>query len=175
MSLWKTAIAAALLGVSACQPVGMPLGEERLAGKIADVMLTEDDLSGIAMQQVQGLMYQGTVSQDQVNQIGLAMRRELQEKLPEIRKTLVEGLTREFNIKELEFFHDQLTSKYAKTVQEKQQAALAAAGEQLQGLAQEAATRAVAKVNSAWPTGANPAPPPQPEPQQLPPGMVLPN
>jgi hypothetical protein len=176
MTLWKTALAGAALGLAACQPVGVPMGEERLAGKIADVVITKDDLQGIAMQQVQGLMYQGSISQDQVDQIGLAMRRELQDQLPEIKKTLVEGLTREFNIKELEFFHDQLTSKYAKSVQEKQQAAMSGAGEQLQGLAQEAATRAVARVNSGWPTGAPPAPPPQPDGQpQLPPGMVLPN
>jgi hypothetical protein len=176
MTLWKTAIAGAVLGLAACQPVGVPVGEERLASKIADVIITTDDLQGVAMQQVQGLIYQGSISQQQVNQIGLVMRRELEGQLPDVKKTLVEGLTREFNIKELEFFLDQLTSKHAKAVQEKQQAAMSAAGEQLQGLAQEAATRAVARVNTAWPTGPAPAPPPQPGGQpQLPPGMVLPN
>lgn len=175
MTLWKTAIAGAVLGLAACQPVGVPVGEERLATKIADVIITKDDLQGIAMQQVQALMYQGSVSQDQIGQIGNAMRRDLEGKLPDLKKTLVEGLTREFNIKELEFFHSMLTSKYAKAVEEKQQAAMAGVGEQLQGLAQEAATRAVARVNTAWPTGPAPSPP-QPEGQpQLPPGMVLPN
>lgn len=174
MTLWKTAIAGALLGLAACQPVGVPMGEERLAAKIADAILTEDDLSGIAMQQVQGLVQQGSVPQEQFGQIGLATRRDLAARLPEVRKTLIEGLTREFNIKELQFFHDQLTSKYAKAVAEKQQAAMAPAGEQLQSMAQEAVTKAVARVNSVWPTGAPSSPQPDGQPQ-LPPGMVLPN
>lgn len=173
MTFWKPAIMGASLGlamiVAACQPVGVPMGEQRLAEKIADAMITPQELRGIAMQQMQGMM--GAVPQDQMAQVGIAMGRELEAKLPDVKKTMVEGLTREFNIKELEFFHDQLTSQYAQAVAEKQQAALAGAGEQLQAFAQEAAQRAIAKVGSAWPT-AQPAAPPQPE---LPPGMVLPN
>jgi len=171
MTFWKPAMLGAVLTAAACTPVGTPVGEQRLAEKIADQMISKDELRGIAMQQMQGMMQQGMVAQDQMAQVGLAMSRELETKLPEVKKTLVEGLTREFNIKELEFFHNQLTSEYARTVAEKQQAALSGAGEQLQMFAQEAAMRAVAKVGSAWPT-ASPSAPPQP---QLPPGMVLPN
>jgi len=45
----------------------------------------------------------------------------------------------------------------------------------LDSLSREAATKAVAKLNAAWPTGANPAPPaPPPGMEGLPPGMQLP-
>jgi hypothetical protein len=174
MTLWKTAIAGAVLTLAACQPVGAPQGEERLAAKIADVVITDDIVVEFARQQVQGLMYQGSISQDQVNQTLIAINREMEAKLPDVRKTLVASLTREYNIKELDFLHKLLVSKEGKAVQEKQQTVMQDPMAQLDGFAREAATKAVARVNSAWPTGANPAPPPQPEPQ-LPPGMVLPN
>lgn len=174
MTLWKTAIAAAVLATAACQPVGAPAGEERLAGKIADVFVTEGMLSDFSRRQVEGLLYQGSVSQDQVNQTLLAINRELETKLPEVRKTLVASLTREFNLKELDLLHKLLVSPEGKAVMGKQEIVMQDPMAQLDGFAREAATRAVARVNSAWPTGANPAPPPQPGPQ-LPPGMVLPN
>lgn len=170
MTFWKPAIVGAVLAVAACQPVGMPLGEQRLAEKIADQMLSTQEIRGIAMQQMQGMV--GAVPQDQLMQVGIAMGRDLEAKLPEIKKTMVEGLTREFNIKELEFFHEQLTSPHAQAIAEKQQAAMQGAGEQLQMLAQESAQRAIAKVSSAWPVPSQPAPQPQP---QLPPGIELPN
>ena len=158
MTLWKTALAGAALGLAACQPVGVPVGEERLAAKIADVVINEGMVVQFARQQVQGLMYQGSISQDQVNQ------------------TLVASLSREFNIKELDFLHKLLVSKEGKAVVERQEIAMQDPMALLDGLAKEAATRAVARVNSGWPTGAAPAPPPQPEGMpQLPPGMVLPN
>ncbi len=172
MTLWKTAIAGAVLGLAACQPVGVPVGEERLAGKIADVVITDAMVVQFARQQVQGLMQQGSIGQDQVNQTLLAINRELEADLPEVKKTLVASLSREFNIKELDFLHKLLVSKEGKAVMERQETAMQDPMAQLDGLAREAATRAVARVNSAWPTGAAPAP--QLEPQ-LPPGMVLPN
>jgi hypothetical protein len=173
MTLWKTAIAGAVLALAACQP-GAPSGEERLAAKIADVVITDAMVVQFSRQQVQGLMYQGSISQDQVNQTLIAINRELESKLPDVRKTMVASLSREFNIKELDFLHKLLVSKEGKAVMEKQETAMQDPMAQLDGLAKEAATKAVARVNSAWPTGANPTPPPQPGPE-LPPGMVLPN
>jgi hypothetical protein len=163
MTLWKTALAGAALGLAACQPVGVPVGEERLAAKIADVVINE------------GMVVQ-FVSQDQVNQTLIAINREMESKLPDVKKSLVASLSREFNIKELDFLHKLLVSKEGKAVVERQEIAMQDPMALLDGLAKEAATRAVARVNSGWPTGAAPAPPPQPEGMpQLPPGMVLPN
>ncbi len=176
MTLWKTAIAGAVLGLAACQPVGVPVGEERLATKIADVVINEGMLVQVSRQQVQGLMYQGSISQDQLNQTVIAINRELEAKLPEVKASMVASLSREFNIKELDFLHKLLVSKEGKAVVERQEVAMQDPMVLLDGLAKEAATRAVARVNSAWPTGAAAAPPPQPEGMpQLPPGMVLPN
>ena len=176
MTLWKTAIAGAVLGLAACQPVGVPVGEERLAAKIADVVINEGMLVQVSRQQVQGMMYQGSISQDQLNQTVIAINRELEAKLPEVKASMVASLSREFNIKELDFLHKLLVSKEGKAVVERQEVAMQDPMVLLDGLAKEAATRAVARVNSAWPTGAAPAPPPQPEGMpQLPPGMVLPN
>ena len=174
MTLWKTAIAGAVLSLAACQPVGVPVGEERLAAKIADVVITDAMVVQFARQQAQGLMQQGAIGQDQVNQTLLAINRELEADLPEVKKTLVASLSREFNIKELDFLHKLLVSKEGKAVMERQETAMQDPMAQLDGLSREAATRAVARGNSAWPTGAAPAPPLQPEPQ-LPPGMMLPN
>lgn len=176
MTLWKTAIVGAVLGLAACQPVGVPVGEERLAAKIADVVITDDMVVQFSRQQVQGLMQQGSIGQDQVTQTLIAINREMEAKLPDVKKTMVASLSREFNIKELDFLHKLLVSKEGKAVMEKQQTAMQDPMAQLDGFAKEAATRAVARVNSGWPTGAAPAPPPQPEGMpQLPPGMVLPN
>ena len=176
MTLWKTAIVGAVLGLAACQPVGVPVGEERLAGKIADVVITDDMVVQFARQQVQGLMQQGSIGQDQVTQTLIAINREMEAKLPDVKKTMVASLSREFNIKELDFLHKLLVSKEGRAVMEKQQTAMQDPMAQLDGFAKEAATRAVARVNSGWPTGAAPAPPPQPEGMpQLPPGMALPN
>ncbi|MFZ4685991.1 MAG: hypothetical protein ACOYMK_10275 [Hyphomonadaceae bacterium] len=176
MTLWKTALAGAVLGLAACQPVGVPVGEERLAAKIADVVINEGMTAQFARQQVQGLMYQGSISQDQVNQTLIAINREMESKLPDVKTSLVASLSREFNIKELDFLHKLLVSKEGKAVVERQEIAMQDPMALLDGLAKEAATRAVARVNSGWPTGAAPAPPPQPEGvPQLPPGMVLPN
>jgi len=173
MSIWKPALVAAVLAVAGCQPVGAPLGEKRLAEKIADVLISEDDLGGIAMQQIQGMFQQGAIPQDRVSQVGIALSRELRSELPKLKETLVADLMKEFNIKELKFFHEQLTSDIAKAVEQKSRAAMAGTGEQLQTLAQEAAIRAIERVNSGWPTGAPPAAPAGPP--GLPPGMVLPN
>ena len=176
MTLWKTAIVGAVLGLAACQPVGVPVGEERLAAKIADVVITDDMVVQFSRQQVQGLMQQGSIGQDQVTQTLIAINREMEAKLPDVKKTMVASLSREFNIKELDFLHKLLVSKEGKAVMEKQQTAMQDPMAQLDGFAKEAATRAVARVNSGWPTGAAPAPPPQPEGMpQLPPGMALPN
>lgn len=176
MTLWKTAIVGAVLGLAACQPVGVPVGEERLAAKIADVVITDDMVVQFSRQQVQGLMQQGSIGQDQVTQTLIAINREMEAKLPDVKKTMVASLSREFNIKELDFLHKLLVSKEGRAVMEKQQTAMQDPMAQLDGFAKEAATRAVARVNSGWPTGAAPAPPPQPEGMpELPPGMVLPN
>ena len=176
MTLWKTAIVGTVLGLAACQPVGVPVGEERLAAKIADVVITDDMVVQFSRQQVQGLMQQGSIGQDQVTQTLIAINREMEAKLPDVKKTMVASLSREFNIKELDFLHKLLVSKEGRAVMEKQQTAMQDPMAQLDGFAKEAATRAVARVNSGWPTGAAPAPPPQPEGMpQLPPGMVLPN
>jgi hypothetical protein len=176
MTLWKTALAGAVLGLAACQPVGVPVGEERLAAKIADVVINEGMTAQFARQQVQGLMYQGSISQDQVNQTLIAINREMESKLPDVKKSLVASLSREFNIKELDFLHKLLVSKEGKAVVERQEIAMQDPMALLDGIAKEAATRAVARLNSGWPTGAAPAPPPQPEGMpQLPPGMVRPN
>ncbi len=177
MNFWKPAIIAAVLAAAGCQPVGTPLGEQRLADKIAEVLISEDDLGGMAMQQVQGLFQQGAIAQDRASQVGLALSRELRAELPKLRKTLADDLVSEFNIKELQFFHEQLTSEIAKSVNEKASTAMANTGQQLQTLSQDAATRAIARVNAGWPTAA-PSQPPQPELPpgfELPPGMELPN
>jgi len=176
MTLWKTALVGAVLGLAACQPVGVPVGEERLAAKIADVVINDGMVVQFARQQVQGLMYQGSISQDQLNQTVIAINRELEAKLPDVKKTMVASLSREFNIKELDFLHKLLVSKEGKAVVERQEVAMQDPMAMLETLSKEAATRAVARVNSAWPTGAAPTPPPQPQGQpQLPPGMILPN
>jgi len=173
MSIWKPALIAAVLAAAGCQPVGAPLGEKRLAEKIADALISEDDLGGIAMQQIQGMFQQGAIPQDRVSQVGIALSRELRGELPKLKETLVADLMKEFNIKELQFFHEQLTSEVARSVEQKSRAAMAGTGEQLQKLAQEAAVRAIDRVNSGWPTGAPPAAPASPP--GLPPGMALPN
>jgi hypothetical protein len=124
MTLWKTAIAGAVLGLAACQPVGVPVGEERLAAKIADVVINEGMLVQVSRQQVQGLMYQGSISQDQLNQTVIAINRELEAKLPEVKASMVASLSREFNIKELDFLHKLLVSKEGKAVVERQEVAM---------------------------------------------------
>lgn len=172
MQFWKPAIVGAALAVAACQPVGMPLGEQRLAEKIAEEIFTDAMLGDFMRQQVEGMLYQGAVSQDQVTQVAIAVSRDLEAKLPEVRKTLVAGLTREFNVKELQFLHKLLTSDEARNVMGKQEAAMSEATAQLTGFAQEAAAKAVEKINAAWPTGPNPPPA---TPPGLPPGMVMPN
>ena len=154
MTLWKTAIVGAVLGLAACQPVGVPVGEERLAAKIADVVITDDMVVQFSRQQVQGLMQQGSIGQDQVTQTLIAINREMEAKLPDVKKTMVASLSREFNIKELDFLHKLLVSKEGRAVMEKQQTAMQDPMAQLDGFAKEAATRAVARVNSGWPTGA---------------------
>lgn len=173
MSLWKPVLIAAVLAAAGCQPVGAPLGEKRLAEKIADVLISEDDLGGIAMQQIQGMFQQGAIPQDRVSQVAIALNRELRGELPKLKETLVTDLMKEFNIKELQFFHEQLTSDLAHSVEQKKSAAMAGTGEQLQGLIQQATVRAIDRVNSGWPTGAAPAAPAGPP--DMPPGMVLPN
>ena len=177
MTFWKPAIVAAVLAAAGCQPVGAPLGEQRLADKIADVLITEEDISGMAMQQVQGLFQQGLVDRDRASQVGIALGREMKAELPTLKKTLADDLVKEFNIKELEFFHEQLTSDIAKSVNEKAGAAMTNTQQQLATVSQEAATRAIARVNSGWPVPA-PAAPPQPTLPpgfELPPGVELPN
>ena len=94
MTLWKTAIAGAVLGLAACQPVGVPVGEERLATKIADVVINEGMLVQVSRQQVQGLMYQGSISQDQLNQTVIAINRELEAKLPEVKASTISATVR---------------------------------------------------------------------------------
>jgi hypothetical protein len=176
MTFWKPAIVGAVLAVSACTPVGAPLGEERLATKIADVVMTGDMTQQFVIQSVQGLMYQGAIQQDQVNQVGMAVSREVEARMPEVRKTLVASLTKEFNIKELDFLLKLLTSKEGAAVSQKYEVAMQEVMPQLDGIAREAATKAVAKLNSAWPTGANPAPAAPPAGMEgLPPGIQLPN
>jgi hypothetical protein len=176
MTIWKPAILGAVLAATACTPIGAPLGEERIAAKIADVVLTGDMTRQFVMQSVQGLMYQGAIKQDQANQVGLSVSREVEAKLPEVRKTLVASLTKEFNIKELEFLLRLLTSKEGAAVTQKNEAVMQETMTHLQTVATEATTNAVAKLNSAWPTGANPAPAGPPEGMDgLPPGMQLPN
>lgn len=176
MTFWKPAILGAVLAVSACTPVGAPLGEERIATKIADVVLTGDMTRQFVIQSVQGLMYQGAIQQDQVNQVGMSVSREVEAKLPEVRKTLVASLTKEFNIKELDFLLRLLTSKEGAAVTQKNEAVMQETMTHLQAVATEATTNAVAKLNSSWPTGANPVPAPlPPNMEALPPGAQLPN
>ena len=159
MSIWKSAILGAALLTAACQPAGQPKGEERIAAKIADVMLGDNLVLQIVRQQIQGLMQQGAIQQDQVNQVGMAVSRQLTSDLPTVKKTLVAGLTKEFNIKELELLHKLLTSKEGLAVAQKQEAAMQETMQQMGTLAQAATTKAIAQVNSAWPTGGHPAPP----------------
>lgn len=172
MSIWKPALLGAVLAVAGCQPAGVPVGEERIASKVADVLLTDNLTRQFVVQQMQGVMAQGAVSQDQVNQVGMAVSREVQARMPEVKKTLVASMTREFNIKELDFLLKLLTSKEGEAVTQKNDVVMQEAMTQLDVIAREATASAVAKVNSAWPTGANPAPPPQPP---MPDGMQLPN
>lgn len=159
---------------TACHPAGQPSGEERIANKIADAMLNEGVLMQVSSQQVQGLMYQNAITQDQANQVVIAIRNQLKGDLPEIKKTMVASLTREFNIKELEFYLKMLTSKEGLAVNQKQEAAMQDTMQKMGELSQAATTAAVARVNSAWPTGGH-APPPPGNPSGLPEGMQLPN
>lgn len=175
MSIWKSAILGAALLTAACQPAGSPMGEQRIAGKIADVMLSDNLVVQVVRQQIQGLMSQNAISQDQVNQVGMAVSRQLTDDLPKVKKTLVASLTKEFNIKELEFLHKLLTSKEGLAVAQKQDAAMQETMQQMGTLAQEATAKAIGRVNSAWPTGGHPAPAPQGM-QGLPEGLQqLPN
>lgn len=172
MTFWKTAIVGATLAAAACQPVGQPMGEQRLATKIAEEVMTEQMLSQTVRQQVQTLMGQGAIGSDQVNQAAIAISRDLEAKLPEVRKTLVTSLMREYNVKELDFLHKLLVSKESKAVNEKQQAAMQDSMMQLDTFAQESASKVAARISSVWPTGAAPEQPAMP---QMPPGMVMPN
>lgn len=172
MTIWKPAILGAVLAVAACQPVGA-MGEQRVAAKLADAMLTDQLIVQFVRQEVQGMMQTGAVSQDQVNQIGMTVSREMQNKLPEAKKTLVASLTKEFNIKELDLFLKLLTSKEGMAISSKNEAVMTDVMTQLSTLAKDATLKAVSRVNSAWPTGGRPPPPAQ---TQLPPdGMQLPN
>ena len=162
--------------MSACTPVGAPLGEERIAGKIADVVLTPDMTRQFVIQSVQGLMQEGAIQQDQANQVGLSVSREVESRMPELKKTLVASLTKEFNIKELDFLLKLLTSKEGAAVTQKNEVVMQETMMHLDTLSREAATKAVAKLNAAWPTGANPAPAAPPAGMEgLPPGVQLPN
>lgn len=159
MSIWKPAILGAVLLTAACQPVGAPLGEARLAGKIADVMLSDNLVVQVVRQQIQGLTSQGAIAQDQVNQVGMAVTRQLTTDRPIVKKTLVASLTKEFNVKELELLLKLLTSKEGLAIAQKQDAAMQETMQQMGTLAQEATTKAITRINSAWPTGGHPAPP----------------
>ena len=159
MSIWKSAILGAVLLASGCHPVGTPLGEERVASKIADVMISDNLVVQVVRQQIQGLMSQGVIQQDQVNQVGMAVSRQLTTDLPTVKKTLVASLTKEFSIKELEFLYKLLTSKEGLAVAQKQDAAMQETMQQMGTLAQEATGKAITRVNSAWPTGGHAAPP----------------
>ena len=170
MSIWKSAILGAALLTAACQPAGQPKGEERVAAKIADVMLGDNLVVQVVRQQIQGLMQQGVIQQDQVNQVGMAVSRQLTADLPTVKKTLVASLTKEFNIKELEFLHKLLTSKEGLAVAQKQDAAMQETMQQMGTLAQEATAKAISRVNSVWPTGGHAAPP---QPQGMPEGMQM--
>jgi len=175
MTFWKPALIGAVLAASACTPVGAPLGEERIAAKIADVVLTGDMTRQFVMQSVQGQMQNGAIQQDQANQLLISVSREVEANMPELKKTLVGSLTKEFNIKELDFLLKLLTSKEGAAVTQKNEVVMQETMMHLDSLSREAATKAVAKLNAAWPTGANPAPPaPPPGMEGLPPGMQLP-
>jgi hypothetical protein len=177
MSIWKPAILGAVLLVAGCQPVGAPRGEDRVAAKIADVMISDNLVVQVVRQQIQGLMSQGVIQQDQVNQVGMAVSRQLTTDLPTVKKTLVASLKKEFNLKELEFLHKLLTSKEGLAVAQKQDAAMQETMQQMGTLAQEATARAITRVNSAWPTGGQAAPPPPQGMQGMPEmqGQPLPN
>jgi hypothetical protein len=172
MSIWKPAILGAVLLAAGCQPVGAPLGEERLATKIADVMIGDNLVIQVVRQQVQGLMSQNAISQDQANQMVMAMDRQMTSDLPAIKKTLVGSLTKEFNIKELQFLLKLLTSSEGKAVVGKQDVVMQETMQQMGTLAQEATAKSLARLNSAWPTGGRPAPPQQPDMQGIPPEML---
>lgn len=161
MTLWKPAILGAVLMTAACQPVGAPLGEERIAAKIADVMIGDNLVNQVTRQQVQGLMNQGVVSQDQAMQVAMAVGRQVTGELPAVKKTLVASLTKEFNIKELQFLLKLLTSKEGQAVVQKQEAVMQETMQQMGTVTQEATSKALARVSSAWPTGGHAAPPPQ--------------
>lgn len=176
MRIWKSAILGAALLAAACQPAGQPTGKERIANKIADAMLNEGVLVQVSRQQVQGLIYQNAITQDQANQVGIAVRNQLKTDLPEVKKTMVASLTKEFNVKELEFYLKMLTSKEGLAVAQKQEAAMQETMQKMGEVAQAATKTAVARVNSAWPTGGHAAPPPPEGMQGLPEGMQqLPN
>lgn len=172
MSIWKPAILVAVLLAAGCQPVGAPMGEERVASKIADVMLNENLEVQVVRQQIQGLMSQGVIAQDQVNQVGMAVSRQLKSDRPALKKTLITSLSKEFNIKELEFLLKLLTSKEGLAIAQKQDAAMQETMQQMGTLAQSATAKAVGQVSSAWPTGGHAASPPQGM-QGMPEGMQM--
>ncbi len=171
MSIWKSAILGAALLTAACQPAGQPKGEERVAARIADVMLGDNLVRQVGRQQIQGLMQQGVIQQDQANQVDMAVNRQLTEDLPKLKKTLVASLTKEFNIKELELLNKLLTSKEGLAIAQKQEAAMGETMQQMGTLAQAATTKAISRVSSAWPTGGHAAPPQGM--QGMPPGMDM--
>ena len=171
MSIWKSAVLGAVLLAAGCHPVGTPMGEARVAGKIADVMISDNLVVQVVRQQIQGLMSQGVIQQDQVNQVGMAVSRQLTTDLPTVKKTLVASLTKEFNIKELDLLNKLRTSKEGLAIAQKQEAAMGETMQQMSTLAQAATAKAISRVSSAWPTGGHAAPPQGM--QGMPPGMDM--
>lgn len=174
------AIVAAAIGLAGCQPSGapnipgVPASEARLAAKLVDlgvpIPLEGEAMQQAAFQAVQGMMFQDGVSQEQARQVLLGINKHLEASKPEIKEAMIKSLTDEFNVKELELLVKFVDSKEGKAIQEKMPVVGNKGGEQIQALVQQAATKALADVRSAWPV----PPAPAPAAPALPPGVTPP-
>jgi hypothetical protein len=173
------AVVAAAAALGACQPAkpGPSLAEQRLATKIIDagilMPLDKDGLQQIAFQQVQSMMMQDGLSPQQARQVMLAITRNLEASVPEMKEQMVTTLTDEFNTKEMELLLRIVISKEGKAINEKMQTIGEKTGEQFRAHAEIASASALEDVRKAWPTPPPPAPPATAAPDG--PAQPLPN
>lgn len=175
MSKAVIAVVAAAVALGACQPAGAPgaapVAEQRLAAKLVDlgvpVPLEGEGMQQMVFQTIQGMMFQDGVPQEQARQVMMGIGKNLDSSKAEIKEALIKSLTDEFNVKELELLVKFVDSKEGKAIQEKMPVVGNAGAEKLQAAIQQAATKALAEVRSAWPV----PPPPAPATPALPPGL----
>lgn len=164
------AVLVAATALAACQPAskdGPSLAEKRLAEKIIDagiiVPLDKQGLQQVAFQQVQGMMFQDGLTPQEARQVMLAITKNIEATEPEIRAQMVENLTSEFNVKEMELLLKFINSKEGKAINEKMPAIGEKSAEQFRAHLQVAGSKALEDVRKAWPTPPPPAPPAAPD------------